>query len=351
MAVEGIPVVWSDACLRHDGACGTWVGVEIEGDELPDRTLAIRRELEAAGARVVDAETHDDATLLSVHDPGLVEFLRTAHARWVEDGYPDDPGQPRALAYIFPTAGLLAGVTPFEPASGAARTGMWAFDTLTVIGEGTWEAARAAVDCALTAADLVRDGGVAYACTRPPGHHVTRSAYGGSCYLNNAAVAAQRLRENGAGRVAIADIDAHHGNGAQAIFWERGDVLTGSVHVDPRAGWFPHFLGVESESGAGAWEGANRNLPLTPGTSDEGWLAAVDELAHWVCEADALVVALGVDAAAGDPNSPLLVTPEGYRRAGMRLAELELPTVVLQEGGYNLTTIGPLVHAFLDGLG
>ena len=128
---------------------------------------------------------------------------------------------------------------------------MWAFDTLTVVGEGTWESARAAVDCALTAADLVRDGGIAYACTRPPGHHVTRSAYGGSCYLNNSAIAAQRLRENGAERVAIVDLDAHHGNGAQAIFWERGDVLTGSVHVDPRAGWFPHFLGRRDRARVG----------------------------------------------------------------------------------------------------
>ncbi|MFN8222365.1 MAG: histone deacetylase family protein [Gaiellales bacterium] len=350
-ALGGLPLVWSDACLRHDGACGTWVGVGIDADELPERVELIRAELEAAGARLVTAPPHDDSTLLAVHDPGLVEFLRTAYGGWVDAGYPVDPGQPRVLGYIFPTPGLLAGAEPFEPVSGAARTGMWAFDTLTVVGEGTWEAARAAVDCALTAADLVaRDGGVAYACTRPPGHHVTRSAFGGSCYLNNAAIAAQRLRERGAERVAIVDIDAHHGNGAQAIFWERADVLTGSAHVDPRAGWFPHFLGVESERGGGAGEGTNRNLPLAPGTSDEGWLAAIDELAGWAAIADALVIALGVDAAAGDPNSPLLVTEQGYRQAGTRLGRVAKPTVVVQEGGYDLETIGGLVRAFCEGL-
>ena len=176
----------------------------------------------------------------------------------------------------------------------------------------------------MTAADLAGEAGVAYACTRPPGHHVTRSAFGGSCYLNNAAIAAQRLRDNGAARVAIVDVDAHHGNGAQAIFWERDDVLTGSVHVDPRAGWFPHFLGTDAERGAGAGAGANLNLPLAPGTADEGWLAAVADLAGWVEGVDALVVALGVDAAAGDPESPLLVTAEGYREAGRRLGALGL---------------------------
>jgi acetoin utilization deacetylase AcuC-like enzyme len=344
-----LPVVWSDTCLRHTGVCGPWVGVPIEGDELPARATTIRATLEDAGATVVPAAVHDDATLLAIHDEGLVTFLRSAHRRWVEDGYPVDAGQPQVVGYIFPTAGFLSGLEPFEPTAGSARTGLWAFDTLTAVGPGTWEAARAAVDCALTAADLVRDTGVAYACTRPPGHHVTRSAFGGSCYLNNAAIAAQRLRDNGASRVAIVDVDAHHGNGAQAIFWDRGDVLTGSVHVDPRAGWFPHFLGTETEVGAGAGEGANRNVPLAPGTADDEWLVAVTELTEWVDGVDALVVALGVDAAAADPNSPLLVSVEGYREAGRRLGMLGVPTVVVQEGGYDLATIGTLVHAFLAG--
>jgi acetoin utilization deacetylase AcuC-like enzyme len=346
-----MPLVWSDACLQHSGRAGTWLGVEIEGDELPERALRIRASLEEAGALVVPAAEHDDTTLLAVHDHGLVAFLRGAHDAWCDAGYPDDPGQDQVVGYIFPTEGLLAGVQPFEPASAAARTGRWAFDTLTPIGPGTWEAARGAVDCALTAADLVAGGErLAYACTRPPGHHATRSAFGGSCYLNNAAVAAQRLREHGAERVALLDVDAHHGNGAQAIFWSRPDVRTGSVHVDPRAGWFPHFLGGPEERGAGAGEGANRNIVLPPGTGDDGWLEAVTELVRWAGPVDALVIALGVDAAADDPESPLLVGEQAFRSAGGLLGELGLPTVVVQEGGYDVASIGSLVRANLEGL-
>ena len=147
----------------------------------------------------------------------------------------------------------------------------------------------------------------------------------------------------------MVDIDAHHGNGTQAIFWDDTQVVTGSVHVDPGAGWFPHYLGFAGETGSG---GSNRNLPLSPGTGDEGWLAAVDELAAWVKGrgAQALVVALGVDAAAGDPESPLQVSANGYRAAGRELGELGLPTVVVQEGGYDLATIGRLVREALEGL-
>ena len=189
---------------------------------------------------------------------------------------------------------------------------------MTLIGPGTWEAARAAVDVALTAVDLVVDGErIAYACCRPPGHHVTRSLYGGSCYLNNTAVAAAELVARVGGPVAVVDIDAHHGNGTQELFLGRSDVLTASVHVDPGAGWFPHFLGFAAEN-----DEANLNLPLAPGTGDEGWLAAVREAAAFAAPARALVVALGVDAAAGDPESPLEVSAAGYREAGRILGEL-----------------------------
>jgi len=217
---------------------------------------------------------------------------------------------------------------------------------MTPIGETTWDAARGAVDVALTAADLVLDGaGVAYACTRPPGHHVTRSAYGGSCYLNSTAIAAQHLRNRGVATVAILDVDAHQGNGAQAIFWGRDDVLTGSVHVDPRAGWFPHFLGFEDESGP-----TNRNIALEPGARDEEWTAAVSSLAAWARDADALVVALGVDAAENDTASPLRVTPDGFREGGRILGALGVPTVIVQEGGYDLECLGSLVLAALEGI-
>lgn len=343
-----IPLVWSDAHRLHEPETGVWIGVPIEADELPARVERIRAAVEGAGAGVVDAEPHEDDALLAVHDAGLVDFLRTAWRNWESAGLPDDPGQPDVVGYIFPTPGLLAGLEPRVPRSLAARTGAWCFDTMTAVVEGTWEAARAAVDTALTAADLVLGGApVAYACCRPPGHHVTRSAFGGSCYLNNGAIAAQYVRDRGATRIALLDIDAHHGNGAQAIFQDRDDVLTGSVHVDPAAGWFPHFLGFAEESGA-----TNLNVTLAPGAEDDDWLAGVDRLVAAATEhrSDALVVALGVDAAADDPNSPLAVTETGFREAGRRLASLGLPTVVVQEGGYVLETVGGLVLAALEGL-
>ena len=257
-----IPVVWSEDEPRHDPRAEIWVGVRTPAAEVAARTEAIRAALAPPGTRSSPARPQPDEALLRVHDVALVEFLRTAWAAWEEAGLPDDPGQDRVVPYIFPHPGLTP--SPREPAATWARTGMYCFDTMTLIGPGTWEAARAAADTALTAADLVAAGEapVAYACTRPPGHHVTRTAYGGSCYLNNAALAAARLREALAGPVALVDVDAHHGNGAQSIFAERTDVLTASVHVDPAAGWFPHFLGHADETCGGT----NRNLPLAPGS-------------------------------------------------------------------------------------
>jgi acetoin utilization deacetylase AcuC-like enzyme len=152
--------------------------------------------------------------------------------------------------------------------------------------------------------------------------------------------------------VAVVDVDAHHGNGTQSIFYEDPEVLVGSVHVDPGAGWFPHYLGFASETGRGRGVGANRNLPVEPGSGDGPWLEAVAELATWTRQAgaEALVVSLGVDAAAADPESPLEVTPAGFRAAGRMLGELSLPTVVVQEGGYDLSTLGDLVGETLGGI-
>jgi acetoin utilization deacetylase AcuC-like enzyme len=256
------------------------------------------------------------------------------------------------VPYLFPTPAMTAGL-PTRPAVAVhAEAGSYAYDTMTLVGPGTWEAARAAVDCAVTAADLVLAGErLAYALCRPPGHHATPAGFGGSCYLNNAAAAAEALRRGGHQRVAVIDIDAHHGNGTAAIFYDRGDVLYGSVHVDPAAGWFPHIMGYADETGTGDGAGCTRNLPLPEGTADGAWLEAIGDLADWVVAAgsSALVVSLGVDAAVDDPESPLLVTADGYRRAGSILGAPGLPAVVVQEGGYHLPTLGGLVAAYLDG--
>jgi acetoin utilization deacetylase AcuC-like enzyme len=345
-----IPVVWSDSCLLHEPRAEVWIGKPSPADEPPARATRIRDTLVAAGAPLVRAEEHGDEPILGVHERGLVEFLRDAWNDWQSAGFPDDPGQDEVVAYIFRHHGLVDHVEARVPAATAARTGFYAFDTMTPIGAGTWSSARAAVDVALTAADLVVDGGgVAYACTRPPGHHVTASAYGGSCYLNTAAITAQYLRDRGFASVALVDLDAHHGNGAQSIFWERGDVFTGSVHADPAAGWFPHFFGLADETGAGAGSGANLNLPLSPGAGDEEWVAAVGELVRNV-GAEALVVALGVDAGESDRYAPLRVTADGFRAGGRLVGSLARPTVVVQEGGYDLETLGGLVRAALEGI-
>jgi acetoin utilization deacetylase AcuC-like enzyme len=342
-----MPVVWSDRHRLHDPGGEVWVGVRTPGTEVPARADRIRDALAAAGARFVDAEEQPDDVLLAVHDSALTEYLATAWDEWEASGLTEDPGQDRVVPYLFPHPGLVG--TPRAPAAVSARAGLFAYDTMTLIGPGTWEAARAAVDTAVTAADLVLGGApAAYALCRPPGHHVTRSCFGGSCYLNNSAAAAARLHERGGNRiVAILDIDAHHGNGTQSIFWKQHDFPTGSVHVDPGAGWFPHYLGFADEM-----EGINRNVPLPPGTGDKVWVEGVDEIAEWAWSHDAelLVVALGVDAAGGDPESPLEVTADGFRKAGRILGYMGLPTVVVQEGGYDLERIGDLVLEVLAGI-
>jgi acetoin utilization deacetylase AcuC-like enzyme len=227
---------------------------------------------------------------------------------------------------------------------------MYAIDTMTLIGPGTWEAIEAAVSCAVTAVDLVVAGdSVAFAAVRPPGHHAGRDFYGGSCYLNNAAVAASRLVDEKSGPVSVIDLDAHHGNGTQEVFYRRGDVRYGSVHIDPAAGYFPHFLGFGGEHGDGSGEGANLNIPIPPGTGDRDWLKAVEELSNFADGSTAIVVSLGVDAWSGDPESPLEVTHDGYRIAGTLLGEMDLPTVIMLEGGYDLVEIGKLTMSFLEG--
>jgi acetoin utilization deacetylase AcuC-like enzyme len=347
-----MPVVWSASCLQHRPEREVWLGVATPGTEVPQLVSVIHDVLETAGHPLVDARRYDDEVLSRVHSRTLIEHLRGVHEAWLAAGFASDPGQDRVVPYVFPTSAML-GEIPMHPASAVhGRAGQFCYDTMTLVGPGTWEAARASVDCALAAADRVLEGEpAAYALCRPPGHHVTANAYGGSCYLNNAAVAAQALRDGGHDRVAVIDVDAHHGNGTQSIFYGRADVFYGSVHVDPGAGWFPHFVGYADEAGIDQGSGATLNLPLAPGSGDSEFLAGVRELADAVTlhGSTAVVVSLGVDAAKDDPESPLQVTERGYQRAGeVVLRQLGLPAVVVQEGGYHLPTLGQLVAAFLS---
>jgi acetoin utilization deacetylase AcuC-like enzyme len=347
-----MPVVWSPTTRLHDPQHEVWVGVATPGTEVAARVDAILTAVTGAGHPLVEATIHPDEVLAGVHDPELLSFLTDAVVRWRQGPYADLVGQSRVVPYLFPTPAMTAGL-PTRPAVAVhAEAGRFAYDTMTLVGPGTWEAARAAVDCAVTAAALVQAGErAAYALCRPPGHHATPAGFGGSCYLNNAAAAALALRRGAHDRVAVIDIDAHQGNGTAAIFYDRADVLYGSVHVDPAAGWFPHIVGYADETGTGAGAGCTRNKPLPEGTGDGPWLEAVGALADWVVAegCTALVVSLGVDAAVDDPESPLLITTDGYRSAGLLLGGTGLPAVVVQEGGYHLPTLGGLVTAYLDG--
>lgn len=348
-----VPVLWSADTRRHDPRNEVWIGVATIGTEVAARVDSILEAVSGPGFRTIEVPPRPDRpALAAVHDAEMLEHLRTAAARWASGPYAELVGQERVVPYLFPTPAMTAG-PPARPAMAVhADAGRFAYDTMTLIGEGTWEAALAAVDCATAAAELASAGApLTYALCRPPGHHATPTGFGGSCYLNNAAVAAEVLRARGAGRVGIVDVDAHQGNGTAAIYYDRADVLYGSVHVDPGAGWFPHYVGYGDEIGSGAGQGATRNLPLPEGTGDDAWLTAVADLAAWISDAgcDALVVSLGVDAAADDPESPLQVSLDGFREAGRLLGATGLPAVAVQEGGYHLPTLGALVSVYLRG--
>jgi len=342
--------VWSDGYLAHDARWLVWAGVRLDGDEEAVRAEILRSELERAGVAMVPAKEHDRAELERVHDPGMLDYLETAYERWVEAGYLTGAGADRVIPYAFRHPSAFGAYPTRQPKSRAAMAGVYCMDTATTIGPGTYRGARAAADGALTAAAILAAGQRAvYAPVRPPGHHAGTAYFGGSCYLNNVAIATDWLTRRDAGPVAIIDIDAHHGNGTQQIFYERGDVYYASIHVDPGEGWFPHWCGFADEKGLGEGVGANLNLPLASGSGDDVFLAALDEVCAAVVahEPRYLVVSLGVDAGASDPESPLRVTNAGFAAIGERIAALGLPTALIQEGGYDLEALGPDVMAVL----
>lgn len=342
--------VWSEGALAHDPEGEVWIGVPIEGDETAERALAMRRAIDTVGLEVVPAVEHPDEMITAIHDPGMLDYLATAYDEWVTAGYPVDPGQDRVVAYAFRHPGAFSHVSERLPRSRTAMAGVYCMDTCTVIGPGSYRGIRYAVDAALTAADRVIAGqGHAYAAVRPPGHHAGTDYFGGSCYLNNASIAANHLATSTGSRVAIVDIDAHHGNGSQQVFYETDRVLYTSVHVDPGQGWFPHWCGFADETGAGAGAGYNRNLPLAPGSGDDLFVAAVEAACELADEkgCELLVVSLGVDAGGEDPESPLQVTTAGFAAAASTLAGLGLPAVLVQEGGYQIEALENDVTAIL----
>lgn len=311
--------------------------------EVPERAEALLAGLQRMGAEIETPPLVPQEALLTVHDEGYIAFLAEAAGIWA--ALPDSG--PEVVANMHPSPEMLAqGAQLSAPIVG--RAGWYTADTACPIGPGTWDSVLSSASCALAGAAVAAEGGTAYALSRPPGHHAYAARAGGHCYVNNSALAAEALRRAGANRVAVIDIDAHHGNGTQGIFWERADVLTLSVHGDPAA-YYPWYVGHVGEAGAGAGAGFNGNYPLPQGTEDEAWLAAISTAAARARAygAEALVVPLGFDASEKEPLTFLRVSEEGFSRAAEILAALRLPTVIVQEGGYNTEVIGGLLERFL----
>ena len=290
----------------------------------------------------------DQALIERVHAPRYVQFLAEAWDRWLALD-PANAGQD-LLPSVWPARGMRHDRLPQNL---SAQLGLYCFDAGTPLTAGTWTAARSGAACAIDAARAVVGAGgprAAMALTRPPGHHAGAEFFGGYCFLNNAALAAQALREAGAPRVAVLDIDYHHGNGTQSLFEERADVLTVSLHGDPLTE-YPFYLGHADEHGRGAGLGCNLNLPLPAGTDAARWTEALRLGLGAVSRfgADALVVALGVDTFAGDPISRFTLRSEDYLRIGQALAGAGLPTVFTLEGGYAVAEVGVNVVNVLEG--
>ncbi len=294
--------------------------------EQPTRLDPLLAAVEGLGLTPEAPPDAGDGPLARVHAPDYLDFLRTVWAVWQT--------LPGAAGDVRPNVApdRRDGAYPRSP---VGRAGYHLGDQACPVLADTWTVVRASAQCAIAAARAVAGGaGEAYAVCRPPGHHAGPDLAGGFCYLNNSAIAAADLAAGGC-RVAVIDVDLHHGNGTQTIFYHRADVLTVSVHADPND-FYPFFWGYAAERGAGAGLGYNLNLPLALGTGDAGFLDALDgALARVAAFApDAVVVALGLDASADDPFGGLAVSPEGFARIGAALGALGRPTVLVQEGGY-----------------
>ncbi|MFZ5828592.1 MAG: GNAT family N-acetyltransferase [Planctomycetota bacterium] len=306
--------------------------------EAPVRIKAISSELAASGLiELISVREYPLSHIVAVHDADFVSYLKKAC-----DSLPEGKS---VYPYVFPIRNAAR-----PPQELSIRAGYYCIDTFTPINRNAFPGARRAVDCALSAAEQILEGRrVAYALVRPPGHHAERRLFGGFCYFNNAAIAAQYLSR--LGRVAILDIDYHHGNGQQDIFYERADVLTVSIHGAPEFA-YPYFSGFVDERGAGAGEGFNLNLPLPEVQDGPKYRVALERALRRVSEFSPafLVVALGLDPAKGDPTGTWLLTARDFHQNGRMIGELGLPTLVVQEGGYRTRTLGVNARQFFQGL-
>ena len=302
--------VFSDKHALRDAKTELYGGELVPPFECPVRAEHVLQRVKDVNlGEVIGPDSYDIDTVTRIHDAEFIRFLETCWDEWSAEGYSGE-----AITSCWPARGMQQRV----PNHIDGKLGYYAMAAETAISNGTWEAARASVNVALTAQAAIRNGaGEAFALCRPPGHHAAGDMFGGYCFINNAAVAAQAFLDQGASRVALLDVDFHHGNGSQAIYYDRDDVMFLSLHGDPRYA-FPHFLGYADELGQGAGQGFNHNYPLGPGTNFATWGAALEDACQKIGNygPDALVISLGVDTFEHDPISFFKLTSDDFKRYG-----------------------------------
>jgi acetoin utilization deacetylase AcuC-like enzyme len=336
-------IVYSEDHRKHFPQGEIFGGELVTPFERPSRMEYVLRELKARKMTdFVAPGVLDFKPVQQVHDAGYLEFLEKAWDMWMAAGYRGE-----VTPACIPTRGLRQR----KPKSIDGLVGYYIHSIETMITAGTWDAARASASVAQTAQRLVTKGDrAAFALCRPPGHHAHSDLYGGYCFLNNAAIAAQGFLNNGAKRVAILDVDVHHGNGTQEIFYKRDDVMFLSIHGDPDY-TYPQFLGWADETGEGKGEGFNINYPIAPGGKYDVWGAALDDACKRIkaYAPDVVVVSLGVDTFKDDPISPLKLESKDFTTYGGVIAKLKLPTLIVMEGGYAIDAIGTNTVNVLEG--
>jgi acetoin utilization deacetylase AcuC-like enzyme len=327
--------VFSPRHLGHSNQVELVAGAIVPAFEKPSRAQFIHDRILAVGlGEIIGPDEWSLDTAMKVHHPDYIDFLPTVWDRWTAEGRTGT-----ALPFCWPTRGLRGDKRP-DFIDGLL--GYYSFDAGIGFVSGTWDAIKSSHDVALTAARLVKDGRkAAYALCRPPGHHAGAGFMGGYCYINNVAVAAQWFLDQGAKRVSILDVDYHHGNGTQEMFYARADVQVINLHADPMQE-YPYFLGHADETGSGAGEGFNLNYPMPFGTTWDQWNEALEDGCRKLTayKPDVVLVSLGVDTFEKDPISRFKLKSEHYPLIGARIAKLNLPALFVQEGGYAVEEIG-----------
>ena len=335
-------VYYSEAHRKHEPLFEIFDGgLRVPYLENPDRMDKILSALQTTNwAEMIEPRDFGLDPIYAIHDKDYVDFLASCWTEWLDSEAIDK-------STLLPATFALRRHSQ-KPTSLLGRAGYYMMDLSACIVEGTYQAALASANCALSAAETVANGErSAFALCRPPGHHAGKDYAGGYCFINNASVAANWLSSNG--KVALLDVDYHCGNGTQDIFYDRDDVLTISIHADPNFE-YPHYAGYSNETGAGPGLGFHKNFPLEKGTDDAGYLAALEEALSLIrkFEPKYLVVSAGMDIYADDPLGTIKVTTEGISEIGKRISVLGLPTVIVMEGGYNNEALGRNIMSFLE---